>query len=51
MRSASLFARIPPGQECPGDPMTLTITDAYDLPRPEDIRAMGFVIKLREDGE
>jgi hypothetical protein len=28
--------------------MTLTIRDAYDLPRPEDIRAMGFVIKLRE---
>ncbi|MCG8556833.1 MAG: DUF6079 family protein [Proteobacteria bacterium] len=28
--------------------MTLTITDAFDLPRPEDIRAMGFVIKLRE---
>lgn len=28
--------------------MTLTIADAYDLPRPEDIRAMGFVIKLRE---
>jgi hypothetical protein len=26
----------------------LTIRDAYDLPRPEDIRAMGFVIKLRE---
>jgi len=28
--------------------MTLTITEAFDLPRPEDIRAMGFVIKLRE---
>ncbi|MBI2893932.1 MAG: hypothetical protein HYY06_10300 [Deltaproteobacteria bacterium] len=28
--------------------MTTTITDAYDLPRPEDIRAMGFVIRLRE---
>ena len=28
--------------------MTMTITDAFDLPRPEDIRAMGFVIKLRE---
>jgi hypothetical protein len=28
--------------------MTVTIADAYDLPRPEDIRAMGFVIKLRE---
>jgi hypothetical protein len=28
--------------------MTLTIKDAYDLPRPEDIRAMGFVIKLKE---
>lgn len=26
----------------------LTIRDAYELPRPEDIRAMGFVIKLRE---
>ncbi|MDC0721695.1 DUF6079 family protein [Nannocystis bainbridge] len=25
-----------------------TIRDAYDLPSPEDIRAMGFVIKLRE---
>lgn len=29
-------------------PTVLTIRDAYDLPRPEDIRAMGFVIKLRE---
>ena len=28
--------------------MTVTITDAFDLPRPEDIRAMGFVVKLRE---
>src|SRR5882762_1209155 len=28
--------------------MTMTITDAFDLPRPEDIRAMGFVVKLRE---
>ena len=28
--------------------MTLTITEAFDLPRPEDIRAMGFVVKLRE---
>src|SRR3954454_7707362 len=28
--------------------MTTTITDAFDLPRPEDIRAMGFVVKLRE---
>ncbi|MDX9722235.1 MAG: DUF6079 family protein [Myxococcota bacterium] len=28
--------------------MTITITDAFELPRPEDIRAMGFVIKLRE---
>jgi hypothetical protein len=28
--------------------MTLTIADAYDLPRPVGIRAMGFVIKLRE---
>lgn len=28
--------------------MTQTITDVFDLPRPEDIRAMGFVIKLRE---
>ena len=26
----------------------ITITQAFDLPRPEDIRAMGFVIKLRE---
>jgi len=26
----------------------LTVTDAFDLPRPQDIRAMGFVIKLRE---
>ncbi|MFO0554343.1 MAG: DUF6079 family protein [Polyangiaceae bacterium] len=25
-----------------------TITEAFELPRPEDIRAMGFVIKLRE---
>lgn len=25
-----------------------TITEAFDLPRPEDIRAMGFVVKLRE---
>ena len=28
--------------------MTMTITDAFELPRPEDIRAMGFVVKLRE---
>lgn len=28
--------------------MTTTITDVFDLPRPEDIRAMGFVIKLSE---
>ena len=28
--------------------MTTTITDAFDLPRSEDIRAMGFVVKLRE---
>ncbi len=28
--------------------MTLTIKDAYELPAAEDIRAMGFVIKLRE---
>src|SRR4051812_17935824 len=28
--------------------MTMTITEAFDLPRPEDIRAMGFVVKLRE---
>ena len=28
--------------------MPLTITDAFDLPRAQDIRAMGFVIKLRE---
>jgi ribosomal 50S subunit-associated protein YjgA (DUF615 family) len=28
--------------------MTTTITDVFDLPRPEDIRAMGFVVKLRE---
>ena len=28
--------------------MTQTITDAFNLPRPEDIRAMGFVVKLRE---
>jgi Family of unknown function (DUF6079) len=26
----------------------MTITDAFDLPRPQDIRAMGFVVKLRE---
>ena len=26
----------------------LTITQAFDLPRPQDIRAMGFVVKLRE---
>lgn len=25
-----------------------TITEAFKLPRPEDIRAMGFVVKLRE---
>ena len=25
-----------------------TITEAFDLPRPEDIRAMGFVVKLRD---
>lgn len=28
--------------------MTQTIRDVFDLPRPEDIRAMGFVIKLAE---
>ena len=28
--------------------MSMTIKDAFDLPRPEDIRAMGFVVKLRE---
>ena len=28
--------------------MTLTICEAYELPQPDDIRAMGFVIKLRE---
>ena len=28
--------------------MTLTLKDAYELPAPEDIRAMGFVIKLRD---
>ena len=28
--------------------MTITITEAFELPRPEDIRAMGFVVKLRE---
>ena len=28
--------------------MTTTITDAFHLPRPEDFRAMGFVVKLRE---
>src|SRR5689334_21525777 len=25
-----------------------TITEAFELPRPEDIRAMGFVVRLRE---
>ncbi len=30
-------------------PATMTsITEAFELPRPEDIRAMGFVVKLRE---
>ncbi len=28
--------------------MTTTITDVFALPRPEDIRAMGFVVRLRE---
>jgi hypothetical protein len=28
--------------------MTTTITEAFELPRPEDIRAMGFVVKLSE---
>lgn len=28
--------------------MTTTITEAFDLPGPQDIRAMGFVVKLRE---
>ena len=28
--------------------MTTTITDVFDLPQTEDIRAMGFVIKLSE---
>ena len=27
---------------------TLTVTEAFELPRAEDIRARGFVIKLRE---
>lgn len=31
--------------------MTTTIADVFDLPRQEDIRAMGFVIKLREAPE
>jgi len=26
----------------------ITITEAFELPPPEDIRAMGFVIKRRE---
>jgi hypothetical protein len=26
----------------------ITVTEAFELPRPEDIRAMGFVVKLRE---
>lgn len=26
----------------------MTITEAFDLPRPEDIRAMGFVVRLQE---
>jgi len=30
-----------------GQPWT-TITDVFDLPKPQDIRAMGFVVKLRE---
>ncbi len=29
--------------------MTTTIRDAYTLPSPDDIRAMGFVIRLREE--
>ncbi len=29
-------------------PPALTITEAFDLPRPEDIRAMNFVVKLRD---
>jgi hypothetical protein len=28
--------------------MITTISDAFELPRPQDIRAMGFVVKLRE---
>lgn len=28
--------------------MTITITEAFDLPKPDDIRAMGFVLKLKE---
>ncbi len=28
--------------------MTQTIHDVFDLPRLEDIRAMGFIIKLSE---
>ena len=28
--------------------MTTAITEAFELPRPEDIRAMGFVVKLNE---
>jgi len=31
-----------------GRRMTLTIEQAYELPRKDDIRAMGFVIKLKE---
>src|SRR6516164_5619234 len=28
--------------------MSMTITEAFDLPRPEDIRAIGFVVRLRD---
>lgn len=27
----------------------VTITEAFDLPRPEDIRALGFVVRLHND--
>jgi hypothetical protein len=30
--------------------MTLTIAPAFDVPRPDNIRAMGFAINLREAG-
>ena len=30
---------------------TITITEAFELPRPMDTRAMGFVVEVRESAD